>query len=227
LASLFLIGQSIIKTKIYIGNTIGIEKRIKMKRKQVKILGLSYSQSQSGSYVVVLSEKKGDRKVPIIVKPNEAQNIAVKIEGIKSSRPSTHDLIKSVTDTFSIDIQEVYIYALLEGVFYTKIISSNGVDEIEIECTIGDGLALALTYKCPIWIKSDVLENAGIIIDYKDTDSEDIDDDDSDLEMTEDSEKAVLTEDDLTHMMDDAIKSEEYELAAELRDRIQKMKDNG
>ena len=193
-----------------------------MKRKQVKILGLSHSQSQNGSYVVILAEKKGDRKVPVVIKPSDAQNIAVKIEGIKYSRPMTHDVIKSITDSFGIDIQEVYIYSLLEGVFYTKIICSNGLDEIEIECSVGDGLALALTYKCPIWVKAEVLESAGIVVDQKELDEE-IEDDDSDLDMDEEV-KNVLSVEDLEHMMNDAIKNEEYELAAELRDRVQKLK---
>ena len=103
-----------------------------MKRKQLKVLGLSYSQSQIGSYVLVLSEKKGSRKLPIIIKPAEAQQIAIKIENIKPSRPLTHDLLKSLTDTFSIDVQEVFIYSLAEGIFYSKIIATNGIDEVEI-----------------------------------------------------------------------------------------------
>ena len=116
-----------------------------MKRKKVKILGLSYSQSQSGSYVLVLSEIRGGKKIPVIIKPAEAQHIAMKLENIKSPRPMTHDLIKSMSDTFQLDIQEVHIYSLLEGIFYTKIVVSNGIDDIELDCTIGDGLALALT----------------------------------------------------------------------------------
>ncbi len=91
-------------------------------KKEVKILGLSYAQSQAGSYVVVLSEKKGKRKLPIVIKPSDAQQIALKIEGVKSSRPLTHDLFKSFADSFNIDVQEVYIYAIVEGIFNTKLI---------------------------------------------------------------------------------------------------------
>jgi uncharacterized protein len=79
-----------------------------MRRKELKILGLSYSQSQIGSYVLVLSEKKGNKKIPLIIKPTEAQRIALDLEGIKSPRPLTHDLVKSVTDAFEIDVQEVF-----------------------------------------------------------------------------------------------------------------------
>lgn len=206
-----------------------------MKRKKVKILGLSYSQSQVGSYVLVLSEIKGGRKIPVIVKPNEAQHIAMKLENIKSPRPLTHDLMKSMSDTFQIDIQEVHIYSLLEGVFYTKMVVSNGVDEIELECSIGDGLALALTYKCPIWINQDIIDNVGISIDEEEL-GEDSGDDDFEIDSIQDletgeevypsrSKKRTVSIEDLEHMMDNAIANEEYEIAAEIRDRIQTLRD--
>lgn len=206
-----------------------------MKRKKVKILGLSYSQSQIGSYVLVLSEIKGGRKIPVIVKPNEAQHIAMKLENIKSPRPLTHDLMKSMSDTFQIDIQEVHIYSLLEGVFYTRMVASNGVDEIELECSIGDGLALALTYRCPIWINQDIIDSVGISIDEEEL-GEDSGDDDFDIDSIEDmesgeevyssrSKKRTVSIEDLEHMMDNAIANEEYEIAAEIRDRITKLKD--
>ena len=194
-----------------------------MKRKQLKVLGLSYSQSQIGSYVLVLSEKKGSRKLPIIIKPAEAQQIAVKIEGIKPARPLTHDLFKSLTDTFQVDIQEVFIYSLAEGIFYAKIIASNGIDETEIDCTIGDAVALSLTYKCPIWVKSDILDSAGISLNDDGSElTDDVDDTESEFYETPTKSKSV---DDLEHLMQSAIENEEYEIAAELRDRIQKLKD--
>ena len=196
-----------------------------MKRKQLKVLGLSYSQSQIGSYVLVLSEKKGNRKLPIIIKPAEAQQIAIKIEGIKPARPLTHDLFKSLTDTFNVDVQEVYIYSLAEGIFYAKMIASNGIDEVEIDCTIGDAVALALTYKCPIWVKADIIDSAGISLNDDGSnidDDDDADDDEAEFYETPTKSKSV---DDLEHLMQSAIENEEYEIAAELRDRIQKLKD--
>jgi bifunctional DNase/RNase len=189
-----------------------------MKKKQVKILGISYSQSQTGSYVIVLAELKGRTKLPLIVKPNDAQLIASKIEGIKTQRPLTHDLIKSLTDSFNIDIQEVHIYSVLEGIFYAKIISSNGLDEVEIECCVGDALALSIVYGCPIYVSQSVLNIAGVIID----------DDGTGLEVDDDDElvgsgKTTSTED-LEKMMEEAIANEEYEIAAGIRDRIQTLK---
>lgn len=195
-----------------------------MKRKQLKVLGLSYSQSQIGSYVLVLSEKKGSRKLPIIIKPAEAQQIAIKIEGIKPARPLTHDLFKSLTDTFQVDIQEVFIYSLAEGIFYAKMIATNGVDETEIDCTIGDAVALSLTYKCPIWVKSDILDSAGISINDDGSELNNDDDGDDEVEFYETPTKSKSV-DDLEHLMQSAIENEEYEIAAELRDRIQKLKD--
>ena len=201
-----------------------------MKRKKVKILGLSYSQSQSGSYVLVLSEIRGGKKIPVIIKPAEAQHIAMKLENIKSPRPMTHDLIKSMSDTFQLDIQEVHIYSLLEGIFYTKIVVSNGIDDIELDCTIGDGLALALTYKCPIWVSLDIIDSVGISISEEEADefgdAEGIESmDDFDAAEEAHSKKRTVSIEDLEHMMDNAIANEEYEMAAEIRDRIQKLKD--
>ena len=194
-------------------------------KKEVKILGLSYSQSQAGSYVVVLSEKKGKRKLPIIIKPSDAQQIALKIEGVRSPRPLTHDLFKSVTDSFGIDVQEIYIHSVLEGIFYTKLITYNGIEEVEIECTAGDGIALSQIYDCPIFASKEVLELSGVYIN--DDGSKMSDDQISDVEEEEEEakpKKRVVSIEDLEHMMNDAIANEEYEIAAELRDRIAKMK---
>lgn len=194
-----------------------------MKRKEVKILGLSYSQTQIGSYVVVLSEIKGNKKLPVIIKPNEAQVIALKIEGIKSPRPLTHQLFKTFTDAFNIDIQEIYIHSILEGIFYTKIVTSNGLDTIEIECSAGDGISLALVYECPIYVSKEVMDISGIIINDDGSIPKDRDDEDDVYEET--PKKRTVSAEDLEHMMQDALENEEYEIAAEIRDKIQKIKE--
>ena len=195
-----------------------------MKRKQLKVLGLSYSQSQIGSYILVLSEKKGNMKLPIIIKPTDAQNISVKIDNLKTNRPMTHDLFKALGDSYDIDILEVFIYSLAEGVFYSKIILSNGLDETEIECSIGDAVALSLTFKCPIWVSNDIIESVGF--EMNDDGSETNDDNDYDLESDDDYEqpKSSNSINDLEHLMENAIANEEYEIAAELRDRITELK---
>jgi hypothetical protein len=193
-------------------------------RKEVKVLGLSYGQSQAGSYVVVLSEKKGKRKLPIVIKPSDAQQIALKIEGMKSPRPLTHDLFKTITDSYSIDVQEVYIYAILEGIFYTKMVTSNGLEDVEVECTAGDGIALSIVYGCPLYASKEVLDISGVYInDDGSTMSEDEMDVEEDFEETKPAKRVVSIED-LEHMMEDALTNEEYEIAAEIRDRIAKLK---
>lgn len=199
-------------------------------KRLVKLLGLSYSQTQIGSYVVILSEIGGMRKLPLIIKPSDAQQIALKIEGIKAPRPLTHDLIKTLTDAFQIDIMEVYIYSVLEGIFYTKLIASNGLDDIEIECTAGDGVSLSIVYDCPIFVDQEVLNSSGVIINDDGTPV-----DPNELPEIEEPpkgsiipvvpQKRVVTIENLEKMMQAALENEEYEIAAEIRDRIQMIRD--
>lgn len=191
-------------------------------------MGLSYSQSQIGSYVIVLSDESGTRKLPMIIKPLEAQRIALELEDIKSPRPLTHDLIKSLTDIYDIDIQEVFIHALVEGIFYTRLVTSNGLETADIECTAGDAIALSVIYKCPIFTTNEILESAGIIVNEEgeiDTTSNDdiFDFDEDDFEDIE-TDRIVSVED-LEKVMEAAIENEEYEIAAEIRDRIQELKE--
>ena len=179
-----------------------------MKRKELKILGLSYSQTQIGSYVCVLSEKKGVRKIPLIIKSNDAQRIALELEGIKSDKIMTHDIVKNICDSFELDVQEVFIYSLLEGIFYTKIIMSNGLDEIEIESTVGDALSLSTLFKCPIWTTIDILNSVGVNINDDGTsldseidDDNEEDDDDFDSYIDDGIKERIISVEDLEKMM--------------------------
>jgi bifunctional DNase/RNase len=205
-----------------------------MKRKELKILGLSYSQTQVGSYVCVLSEKKGGRKVPIIIKTPEAQRIAIEIEGIKSSKVLTHDIFRGICDSFELDVQEVYIYALLEGIFYTKVVVSNGLYEMDVETPIGDGIAISTLFKCPIYTTLEILNQVGIQLnDDGTTEKNDKIDDDFEDDFEDDfdsyidnggKEERVVSVEDLEILMQNAIENEEYEIAAEIRDRIQTLR---
>jgi bifunctional DNase/RNase len=200
-----------------------------MKRKELKILGLSYSQTQVGSYVCVLSEKRGGRKMPVIIKTPEAQRIAIEIEGIKSSKVLTHDIFRGICDSFELDVQEVYIYALLEGIFYTKIVVSNGLYEMEVETPIGDGIAISTLFKCPIYTTLEILNQVGIQLNDDGTepetdDFEDDFEDDFDSYIDNRKEERVVSVEDLEILMQNAIENEEYEIAAEIRDRIQTLK---
>lgn len=205
-----------------------------MKKKELKIIGLSYSQSQVGAYVVVLADKKSLRKLPLIIKPVDAQRIALQIEGIKPERPLVHDLFKSVSDTFGLDVQEVFIHSLLEGIFYTQIIVSNGLEEVKFELPLGDALALATLFNCPIYTTQEILVNAGIWMNDDGSTPEEEDQEDCDEEVDELEEMLALMDQqnnlkvsipDLEQIMNEAISNEEYEIAAKMRDRIQKLKE--
>lgn len=205
-----------------------------MKKKELKIIGLSYSQSQVGAYVVVLADKKSLRKLPLIIKPVDAQRIALQIEGIKPERPLVHDLFKSVSDTFGLDAQEVFIHSLLEGIFYTQIIVSNGLEEVKFDLPLGDALALATLFNCPIYTTQEILTTAGIWMNDDGSTPEQEEEDGCDEEIDELEEMLALMDHqqsikvsipDLEQIMNEAISNEEYEIAAKMRDRIQKLKE--
>lgn len=189
-----------------------------MKRRELKILGLSYSTAQEGSYILVLSEVEGMLKLPIIIKTSDAQKIALETESIKG-KPQIHNLFKSMTDAFGIDIQEVYIHAVLEGIFYTKLISNNGIDDVEIECNVGDAVILSLIYGCPIFASQDVLASAGVLINDDGTPVTK-----EDTAAIVETNKRVVSLEDLEKMLEHAIDQEEFEIAAQVRDRIQELK---
>jgi len=198
-----------------------------MKKKRLKVLGLSYSQSQTGSYIVVLAEYKGTRKIPVIIKSSDAQQIALKLEKIKSPRPLTHDLFKSLASNYSIDAKEIFIYSVVEGVFYCKIILDNDGNQTEIDCGIGDGITLSLIFGCPIMVALDVLDSTGITV--KDDETELVEDsqkeEDDEIKIEKPRKRSVSIED-LEVMMNKALENEEYEIAAEIRDRIIELKEN-
>ncbi len=191
-----------------------------MKKVLVSILGLSYSQTQNGAYAVVLSETKGrKRKLPIIISTTDAQTIALKLEGIKTQRPLTHDLFKNFADAFNVDLTEIFIYSVSEGLFNTKLIFNNGIDDVEIESCIGDALSLATLFQTPMYVAETVMASAGIEIDNEDIDALDIDE-----EIEEEVKPKKSTVEELEIMLNRAIVDEDYEVAAQLRDRISKLK---
>lgn len=189
-----------------------------MKRIKLKLLGLSYSQSQIGSYVLVLSEIKNDRKLPIIIKSSEAQYIALKMEGIESPRPLTHDLFKSFTESLGADVSEVYIHNLVEGVFYSRLTLSNAIDTYDIDCSVGDAIAMSVLYKCPIYVSSEVLNIAGIYM----SDNGHIDEEQS--QKNHKDRKSEVSVESLEKMLEKAVETEEFEIASQLRDRINQLK---
>src|SRR5512133_3673155 len=138
-----------------------------MNKVKLNVLGISYSQTQTGAYALVLAEENGRRRIPIIVGGFEAQAIAIQLEGLKPPRPLTHDLFLNFARTFNIDLLEITVYKLEEGVFYSKLTCDNGQRIIEIDARTSDAIALALRFKCPIYTTEEILKKAGIILDFE------------------------------------------------------------
>jgi len=194
-----------------------------MKRVRLKVTGISYSQTQSGAYALILNEEKGDRRIPIIIGGFEAQAIVIKLENLNPPRPLTHDLFKMFADEFRISILEVFIYKLEEGVFFSKLICNNGDKEISIDSRTSDAVALALRFECPIFITDEILEKAGITINPASTDTLADKSFDSILEP-ELSKYDSFSEEELYKMIDESVKTEDYERAAAIRDELEKRK---
>ncbi len=198
-----------------------------MKRVKLKVLGISYSQTQSGAYALILVEDKGERRVPIIIGGFEAQAIVIKLENLEPPRPLTHDLFKSFASEFNISIIEVMIYKLEEGVFYSRLLCNNGEKEITIDSRTSDAVALALRFGCPIYITEEILEKAGITITTSDSEPSadtDPDPDSDNLFETGGAKYDTYTDEELYKMIDEAVSTEDYERAAAIRDEIEKRK---
>ncbi len=196
-----------------------------MKRVKLKVLGISYSQTQSGAYALILVEDKGERRVPIIIGGFEAQAIVIKLENLEPPRPLTHDLFKSFASEFNISIIEVMIYKLEEGVFYSRLLCNNGEKEISIDSRTSDAVALALRFGCPIYITEEILDKAGITITPTESEpSADTDSDSDSLFETGGSKYDTYSDEELYKMIDEAVSTEDYERAAAIRDEIEKRK---
>jgi len=189
---------------------------------KLNVLGISYSQTQSGAYALVLTEENGDRRIPIIVGGFEAQAIAIQLEGLTPPRPLTHDLFFNFAVAFKIDILEVNIYKLEEGIFYSKLTCYDGKNTINIDSRTSDAIALALRFKCPIYTNEDILERAGIVLEVeKESHSARVHSvhhpevEDSELE-----ELRSMSLDELKESLDEAIRTENYERASHIRDEI-------
>ena len=206
-----------------------------MKKIQLEILGLSSSQSQSGSFALILGEKGGNRRLPIIIGMFEAQSIAIQIEKISPNRPLTHDLFKSFAEHVHVVILEVVISDLKEGVFYSRIVCSDGATTFEIDARPSDAIAIGLRFGVPIYTVESVLSEAGIILsdlDENEADPEDDDDDDDDAESESPRTTRAQPEprepsgqvslDELTKMLAQALEKEDYEKAAKIRDELNK-----
>lgn len=193
---------------------------------RLDIKGISYSQTQSGAYALVLSEVEGSRTLPIVIGAFEAQSIAIALEKeIKPPRPLTHDLFKSFADRFHIIIKQVIIHKLVDGVFYSSLICErDGIKEI-IDTRTSDAIALATRFNAPIFTYENILDKAGVYLKLKD--EQEIDEDELILEdlipeTVEETSYSSESLDSLNQKLNEAVANEDYELAAKIRDEINK-----
>lgn len=199
---------------------------------QLDIQGISYSQTQTGAYALVLNEVNGERTLPIVIGAFEAQSIAIALESeITPPRPLTHDLFKQFAQNYNILVTKVIIHKLIDGVFYATMVCSQNGEETSFDARTSDAIAMAIRFKTPIYTYEDLLEKAGIILKQEDfVDETHQEDDDDSLEaLVQNSNISPKKNDytqqstnDLELQLQDAINKEDYETAAHIRDELNK-----
>lgn len=191
-----------------------------MQKVELSIVALANSDSQPNSFVVVLKEEETNRRLPVIIGGFEAQAIAIAVEGIKASRPLTHDLFKNTLIALDADLKEIVISNLKDGIFYATMVCEKSDGEIlEIDSRTSDAIALAVRFGCPIFAYDFVLDEAGITLeDYQSATSP------SSVSPSKDVPLSRKTEEELEEMLEEALKEEDYERAAEIRDELNKRK---
>lgn len=194
-----------------------------MEKIRLEIIGMSYSQSQSGAYALILGEHGGVRRLPIIIGGFEAQAIAVELEKMKPSRPLTHDLFKNFAEHYNVFIKEVLIDKFMEGVFFAKLICMQGDTVSEIDARTSDAVALAIRFRCPIYTFENIMSEAGIVMEDK---AEELQDQEEESKPDESTSGPYDTNtlEELEEMLQKAVEKEEYEKASQIRDEINKRK---
>jgi bifunctional DNase/RNase len=198
-----------------------------MKKIKLDIVGLSYSQTQSGAYALVLGETNGRRRLPIIIGGFEAQAIAIEIEKMTPSRPLTHDLFKSFAQAYNLEIQEVIIYNLIDGIFYAKLICFDGKKTTEIDARTSDAIALAVRFECPIYTYEFILSSAGIVIEGNDfafLENIDAQTEETTVNPVKGTIYSALSDEELKEKLQQALTEESYEKAAKIRDELSRRK---
>lgn len=204
-----------------------------MKKIELDIVALSHSVTQSHNYAVVLGEQDGSRRLPIVIGGFEAQAIAVAMERMAPNRPLTHDLFKNALETFEIELKEVIINNLLDGIFYARLVCIKEGQLIEIDSRTSDALAMAVRFDCPIFTYEFILDAAGVVLESEE-------DEQDDLEATTDKPRRKrkkksdkpesLTNysiDQLNNLLEQVLDKEDYEQAARIRDEMERRRENG
>ena len=198
-----------------------------MKKIELEIVALSHSITQTNSYAVVLGEVNGLRKLPIVIGGFEAQAIAVALERMKPTRPLTHDLMKNFMNAFSVDLQEIIISDLQEGIFYSKLICSNEDNTVIIDSRTSDALALAVRFGCPIYTYENILENAGILMEdtagKKKKKGEEVTIAQESASSSSEDLRSMSLED-LNTLLNEVLEQEDYIRAIAIRDEINNRK---
>jgi bifunctional DNase/RNase len=206
---------------------------------ELEILGLSSSQSQTGSFALVLGEVVGKRRLPIIIGMFEAQAIAIEIEKISPNRPMTHDLFKSFAKSFDFSVEEIIISDLREGVFFAQIVCNDGFKKIEIDARPSDAIAIGLRFNAPIYTYENIMSEAGIVLSTEEEEEDEEDDEEEEKTSSQVDKSEVrrveskglasdkgknkwkdYSVEQLSNMLSDAINNENYEEAARIRDEI-------
>jgi len=194
-----------------------------MNKVSLNVLGISYSQTQTGAYALVLGEENGNRRIPIIIGAHEAQAIAIQLEGLKPPRPMTHDLFYHFAREYGVSVEAVYIFRLDEGIFYSKLICTNGGKRAELDARTSDAIALALRFQCPIYTTAEILERAGIVF-TNDPQSAAV----QPAPVSEAKKKKAnfqyMSIAELENLLNEAVANENYEQASEIRDEIKRRK---
>ena len=200
-----------------------------MKKIDLEIVALSHSITQTHSYAVVLGEVSGLRRLPIVIGGFEAQAIAVALERMQPSRPLTHDLFANFMATFSIELNEVVIYKLEEGIFFAQLICQNGDDIVEIDARTSDALALAVRANCRIYTYENILETAGLYLDQGETPEATSGDEPKTASKVSsgntDKDLKTMSLDDLNTLLQQVLEQEDYVRAIPIRDEINSRKD--
>jgi len=195
-----------------------------MKKIELEIVALSHSITQTHSYAVVLGEINGLRRLPIVIGGFEAQAIAVALEHMQPSRPLTHDLMKNFMNAFGVELQEIIINDLQEGIFYSKLVCFTENDTVEIDSRTSDALALAVRFGCPIYTYENILENAGIMMEDgapKKNRGEAVG-----IEETGSgrNDLSILNIEELNTLLNEVLEAEDYIRAIAIRDELNKRK---
>jgi len=197
-----------------------------MKKIELEIVALSHSITQTHSYAVVMGEVNGLRRLPIVIGGFEAQAIAVALEKMQPSRPLTHDLMKNFMVAFNLDLHEIIICDLQEGIFYSKLVCSSEKDTVEIDSRTSDALALAVRFGCPIYTYENILDNAGILMEEttgkkkKTKESKEV----PVQESTGNEDLKTMTLEDLNILLNEVLENEDYIRAIAIRDEINNRK---